>query len=308
MNRPHYDTLGVPKDADDKTIKKAYRKLAQQYHPDRNKDDATAEKKFKAINQAYEVLGDPEKRKMYDEFGDDAEKLGFDPNKARQYRQYRAGGGVGMDGGVDLEDLLSQMFGGGGGGGFGGFGGRARAPRKGRDLRAALGVDFTTACLGGERAIEIDGRNINVRIPPGVQDGGTLRLRGQGVPSQTGGPSGDLLLEIKVAADPHFSRDGDHLRLDVPITLGEALRGASIEVPTLDGKVRVKVPAGTQSGRTLRVRGRGVARKGKTPGDLLVTLRVQLPGIEGHDVEAAIEALEALYDGDPRQGLSARAA
>lgn len=312
MHRKYYDILGVPTDADEKTIKKAFRKLAQKNHPDRNKDDPEAEARFKEINRAYDVLGDAEKRKLYDEFGEDAETLGFDPEKARAYRQYRAQGGAGFgSAGVDVEDLLSQLFGGGGGGGFGGFGGfhgggGQPRPRRGRDVRAQMRLDFTTAVLGGERQIGIDGRTVTVRIPPGVRDGGTLRLRGQGLEGPGGAPSGDLLLTLTVADDPDFARDGDDLRVTVPITLGEALKGATVAVPTLTGAVRLKVPAGAQPGQTLRLRGKGVSPKNKPAGDLLVTLQVKLPEIGDHDVDAAIEALEGLYEGDVRASLHRR--
>lgn len=309
MHRQYYDTLGVPPDADDKTIKKAYRALAQKYHPDRNAGDAAAEAKFKEVNNAYEVLSDKEKRKLYDEFGEDAEKLGFDQEKARGYRDWKAKGGVGFDGGVDMEDLLSQMFGGGlgGRGGFRGGPGAARGPAKGRDISAEMTLDFRTAVRGGERVIGIDGKQVTVRIPPGVRDGGNLRLRGQGLAGARGGPAGDLLLTISVADDPVFERDGDNLILEVPVTLGEALRGGTIEVPTLEGVVNLKVPAGAQSGQSLRLRGKGVAPKGKPVGDLLVKLKVRLPDARGHDeLEDAIKALEALYTEDVRADLRAR--
>ncbi len=309
MHRQYYDVLGVPNTADDKAIKKAYRALAQKYHPDRNPGDAAAEAKFKEVNNAYEVLSDAEKRKLYDEFGEDAEKLGFDQEKARGYRDWRAGGGRGFDGGVDMEDLLSQMFGGGMGGraGFRGAG-AARGPAKGRDIAAELSLDFRTAVRGGDRVIGIDGRQVTVRIPPGVHDGGNLRLRGQGLPGPRGGPAGDLVLSIQVADDAVFERDGDDLQIEVPITLGEALRGGTIEVPMLDGAVNMKVPAGAQSGQTLRLRGKGVAPKGRPPGDLLVTLKVRLPDVRQSDVSAAVDALEALYTQDVRADLRERVA
>lgn len=313
MHRKYYDTLGVPTDADDKAIKKAFRALAQKYHPDRNAGDATAEAKFKEVNRAYEVLSDKEKRKLYDEFGDDAEKLGFDPEKARGYRDWRAQGGQGFDGGLDMEELLRQMFGGGmggggfGGGGFGGGRGAPRGPAKGRDISAEMTIDFRTAVRGGERVIGLDGRQVTVRIPPGVKDGGSLRLRGQGLAGARGGPSGDLLLSLTVTPDPVFERDGDNLILEVPITLGEALRGGTIEVPTLEGAVNLKVPAGAQSGQSLRLRGKGVEPKGKPAGDLLVKLKVRLPDARGNPaLDEAIAALEALYDQDVRADLRAR--
>lgn len=311
MHRKYYDTLGVPPDADAATIKKAFRKLAHELHPDRNKGDKALEEKFKEVNRAYEVLGDDDKRKLYDEFGEDAEKLGFDPEKTRQYRQYRQGGGRGFDQGVDFEDILSQMFNGGGGfGGGGGFRGGG-GPARGRDMQAEMSLDFRTAVRGGERVIGIDGRSVTVRIPPGVKDGGNLRLRGQGLPGPRGGPSGDLVLAIQVQPDPLFEREDDDLIVEVPITVGEALRGGSVEVPTLDGQVRVKVPAGAQTGQTLRVRGKGVVRPKHPPGDLHVKLRVELPDLrdrlEDPALTQALDTLEATYGRDIRQAWRARA-
>ncbi|MCB9664269.1 MAG: DnaJ domain-containing protein [Alphaproteobacteria bacterium] len=305
MHTRYYEILGVPRTADDKEIKKAFRKLAQQFHPDRNQGDEAAEARFKEVNRAYDVLGDPDKRKLYDEFGEDAEKLGFDADKARAYRQWTSQGNPGFDQGVDLDDILSQMFGGRGGfGGFGGFGGGGpRPPRRGRDVRAEMTLDFRTAVRGGERTIGIDGRNVTVRIPPGVTDGGTLRLRGQGIEGGKGAPAGDLLLTIHVAADPVFGREGDDLLLTLPVTVGEALRGASVEVPTLTGAVKLRVPPDSQSGQVLRLRGKGVARKGRPAGDLRVRLEVRLPEVRGRDVGEALDALEALYDGDVREAL-----
>lgn len=314
MQRKYYDVLGVPAGADDKTIKKAFRALAQKYHPDRNAGDASAEAKFKEVNNAYEVLSDPAKRKLYDEFGEDAEKLGFDESRARAFRNAGGGaggfgqGGGGFGGDVDMEDLLGQMFGGGMGGRFRGGAGGPRPPARGRDIQAEMTLDFRTAVRGGERVIGIDGRQVTVRIPPGVKDGGNLRLRGQGLAGARGGPSGDLVLSISVTGDPVFERDDDDLIVEVPITLGEALRGGTIEVPTLDGAVNMKIPAGAQSGQTLRVRGKGVAPKGRPQGDLLVKLKVRLPDVRDRDVADAISALEALYDEDVRTELKRRIA
>jgi DnaJ-class molecular chaperone len=311
MARSHYEILGVPRDADLKTIKKSYRELARKYHPDHNQGDPQAEERFKEVGRAYEVLSDTQKRSMYDEFGEDAEKIGFDAEKARAYRQWRSTGGQpgpGFDGmgGVDMEDLLSSLFGGGmGGAGTGGGRARARGPRRGRDVEASLTIDFTTATLGGERLLEAPQLGkLNVRIPPGVKDGGSLRLKGKGQASPNGGPAGDLILELRVTPHPVFSRDGDNLRLELPITLGEALRGGSVDVPTLTSTVRLRIPPGTQTGSTLRVRGKGVERRDAPPGDLLVTVKVVLPKVGDAEVGEAIEALEALYTSDVREGLA----
>lgn len=302
MARNLYDVLGVARDADLKAIKKSYRELARKYHPDHNQGSAQAEERFKEIGHAYDVLSDAEKRKLYDEFGEDAEKIGFDPAKARAYRQWQSTGGQpGFDaGGVDMEDLLASLFGGGAGGK-----GRPRGPRPGRDVRASFTVDFATAVLGGERALEAPGiGRLNVRIPAGIADGGSLRLKGKGQPSPNGGPPGDLLLEVAVQPHPVFTRDGENLRLELPITLGEALRGGAIDVPTLTGNVRLRVPPGTQTGATLRVRGKGVGRRDGAAGDLLVTVKLVLPKVGEAEVGPAIEALEQLYVDDVRESLA----
>ena len=286
MARSLYDILDIPRDADEKAIKKAYRALAGKWHPDRNKDDPEAEKRFKEINRANEVLSDPAKRAVYDEFGEAAEQFGYDPEKAGAYRQWQSSGG--FDGGVDLEDLLAQMF--GGGGSPFGRGGPRRAPNQ----RASVTVDFATAILGGQRELRLPDGAVTVRIPPGTADGATLRLRGKGG-AGPGGSRGDLLLEVRVAAHPDISRDGDDLRTTVSTTLATLLRGGPIAVPTLDGRIRLRVPAGTQPGAVLRARGKGVPRKDGTRGDLHVTVALRLPDVAGKDVDAAIDALEACY-------------
>ncbi|HMV66283.1 MAG TPA: J domain-containing protein, partial [Myxococcota bacterium] len=192
------------------------------------------------------------------------------------------------------------------GGLFGGRrpGGRAAA----RDRAVRMTIDFTTAALGGERTLTLDGEAIHVRIPAGIDASRKLRVRGKGAAAGPGGPRGDLLIEVQVAPDPLFQRDGDDLLVDVPITLGEALRGGQVEVPTLTTPVRVRVPPGTQPGRRLRVKGRGIAAQGREPGDLLVTLRVVLPDVADADLSQAIDALERRYTGDVRADLRSRMA
>jgi DnaJ-class molecular chaperone len=299
MAADHYQTLGIARDATADAIKRAWRKLAREHHPDLHPDDAAAPERLKAINRAYEVLGDPEKRKMYDEFGEQAEQLGFDPERVQQARAWKSQGGPGGFGGfgqgVNVEDLLGQLFGQGGR--------RARGPQPGQDLHARLRLDFRTAVLGGERELDLGQGAVKVRIPPGIRPGGTLRLRGRGGPGAQGGPAGDLLVEIDVAPDALFQRDGDDLKIEIPVTLSEAVLGAQLEVPTLTGPVRVRVPAGVQPGATLRVRGRGVQPAKGTAGDLLVRLQVVLPDAKGKDVSAALDALEALYPDDVRASL-----
>lgn len=289
-----YQVLGVPRDASADAIKKAFRKLAKEHHPDRNPDDrAGAERKFKEVSAAYEVLSDPQKRAAYDEFGAEALQAGFDPERARAFRAGR--GGVRMDGSFSMDDLIEQLF------GHGGFGGgpMPRAPRGPRPIRADLAVDFRTAALGGERELRFeDGQTLKVRIPPGVRDGETIRL----AKAAPGGA--DLGLTLHVGEHPLFRRDGEDLYVTVPITVGEAVLGAKVTVPTLDGTVELTVPAGTQPGRKLRLRGKGVARRHHR-GDLYVEIAVPLPS---HADPDALRAIDAAYDGDVRQGLYVRAA
>ncbi|MCB9760660.1 MAG: J domain-containing protein [Alphaproteobacteria bacterium] len=288
-----YQTLGVTREASAKEIKRAFRKLAQQYHPDKNPDDPEAEARFKEVSQAYEVLSDPEKRKLYDTFGDAATRPGFDADAARAAQAWQAdGGGFGGGGFVDLNDLLSGLFGGRP------PGPRAGGPRPGHDVRAQVSLDFRTAAQGGQVELtQPDGTSLKVRVPAGVGDGETIRLRGQGAPGR-GGPPGDLLLEVRVRPDPVFTREGNDLHVRVPVTIGQALRGASLPVPSLDGEVRLKVPPGSQSGARLRLRGKGVRRGRGEPGDLYVTLDVRLPQVDPERLDRlaeAIDAIEAAY-------------
>jgi len=285
-----YRELGVTRDADAVTIKKAFRRLAKAHHPDRGGDP----ERFKAINRANEVLADPERRSLFDRFGPAGLQPGFDPAMAGDF----AGrGGFDGAGAFDMSDLLSQLFGGGGGGG-GPMGGSAPG------VRAELGLDLRTAVLGGVHQLTTSSGSLGVRIPPGVRDGETLRLRGQG--GRVGGPPGsDLHLTLRVAEHPVFRREGDDLHVELPVTVGEAILGARIPVPTLEGAVQVRVPAGSQSGQKLRLRGKGVQRRGQPTGHLVVHLRVRVP--DGLD-PAALEALEQAYRGDVRGELHRAAA
>ena len=318
--RDLYEVLGVPENADERTIKKAYRALAKKNHPDANPDNPAAEARFKEASAAYEVLSNPEKRALYDEFGVDSLRQGFDAEQARAFKNAYGGGGFrgarpgqgfGFDFGnganvnLDPNDLFEELFGGFGGG----FAGRRqpRSPRvaRGQDLRASVTLDFRAGALGARREFHFEGgRSIKVNIPSGVEDGETLRLRGKGMPAPNGvegGQPGDLLLEIHLTEDENFSRDGLDLHLDIPLTLGEAIHGARVKVPTLDGEVTLKVRAGTQSGQVMRLRGKGISRKGRGQGDLYVNLQVRLPEVTSEEEKRALEVLERAYGAHPRE-------
>lgn len=324
MATDFYSVLGVPKDADSATIKKAYRKLARDLHPDKNPGNKTAEQRFKDVNRAYEALGDDKKRKLYDEFGEDALREGFDAEKQRAYKQWqdRAGnGGGGFGGGgfrggygggaVNLEDLFSGAVPGGsveGGDPFADLFGRAsrrRGPVKGRDYEQELTIDFVSAVKGTTLQLRNPSspEPVTVRIPPGAHDGSRVRIKGQGAPSPNAGAPGDLILVIHVEPHPLFKREGDDLYLDVPIWASEAIKGAKVKVPTFDGDVTVKVPAGTQSGSKLRVRGKGVTRKGHEPGDLYLVFMVQVPTSQSPDLQKVADELASFESGDPRENL-----
>jgi curved DNA-binding protein len=317
MAQDLYAVLGVPKTADEEAIKKAYRKLAMKYHPDKNQGKG-AEAKFKEINQAHDVLSNKKKRALYDEFGEQSLSGNFDEERARAYQSfqrqggYRPGGGYRQQGGpgygsvqdifgngtgtADFSDLFSDLF--------SGQQRRAATPRKGRDLESSVQIDFATAVQGGTLSLQPRGAGsqpVTVRIPPGAKPGGRLRIPGQGAPGGPGAPAGDLVLEISVSPHEHFKREGDDLHLDLPITLAEAIDGAKVPVPTPHGDVSLKVVPGTQSGQVTRLRGKGVARKGGKAGDLYVRFLVRYPADEGA-MKRLSEA--ARVDGeDPRAGL-----
>ena len=239
--RDPYTVLGVDRRDDTDSIRKAYKRLARKWHPDINKDPG-AEERFKEINSAYDVVGDEEKRKLWDEYGEASTRPGFDAERARMFRG--RGGPAGFDhGGMDVDDLLSSIF---------SSGNYERGPRRGADQQLDLTVDFLMTVLGGERSITIrrpDGRSetLSVPIPAGANNGGKVRLKGQGLPPRGGGPCGDLVLRLKVADHPRLKRDGDDLELEVPVTVLEAMRGGTITVPTPTGDIKLTVPAGLPS-------------------------------------------------------------
>ena len=319
-----YAVLGVPKDADSATIKKAYRKLARDLHPDKNPGNKASETRFKAVNHAYDVLHDDRKRKLYDEFGEDALREGFDATKARAYNQWKSrpsgsggfrGGPGGFPGGaVNLEDLFGGAVPGGNVGGgdadpfadLFGRSSRRRGPTKGRDYEQELTVDFESAVRGTSLSIRNPSspEPVTVRIPPGAAEGSRVRIAGQGAESPNGGPNGDLILVIHVEPHRLFAREGDDLHIDVPITVSEAIKGAKVKVPTFDGPVAIKVPPGTQSGTKLRVRGKGVARKGRDTGDLYVRFMVHVPTGESPELSRAADEIAKLETTDVRANLS----
>jgi curved DNA-binding protein len=320
--RDLYKVLGVARDADADTLKKAYRKLARRHHPDVNPGDKAAEEKFKEISEAYDVLSDPVKRRNYDEFGEISLQGGFDAEQARRAREAfgaRFGGGPGAGGGFreyaggepfefgDLDDLLGRF-------GFGGRGASGRAAGlRGSDLEASLELDFLEAARGGEKRITLqlageDGRMrsemLTVRIPPGVADGGRIRLRGKGAPGLGGGPPGDLWAHVRVRPHPVFRREGRDLYVDVPVTIAEAVRGAKIEVPTLEGRATLTVPPGTDSGQKLRLRGKGIPDpSGGAPGDLYVVIQIRVPKKLDASGLAHVDALADSGPADPRKEL-----
>src|SRR3954453_16000366 len=368
-----YKVLGVDKKASQDDIKKAYRKLAREYHPDHNAGDKAAEERFKEVQGAYDTLGDPDKRKQYDQgggifggFGGGAggPAGGFDPSSIRQNF-----GGFG--------DILSDLFGGAGGGGAGGGRGGRPQPQKGRDLETEVSLSFEQAMQGGQVPITVpvntscktchgtgakpgttptvcprcQGRGVvsegggalfsisqtcpqcggtgtgikdpcptcpgsgqtretkryRVNIPAGVRDGGRVRLAGKGEPGLRGGPSGDLYVIPRVSESPVFKRKGDNLEVEVPVTIVEAIRGADIEVPTLNGTKKIRVAPGTQHGTIQRLRGEGPPRlNGKGRGDIHYRLQVDVPSSLSKEQEAAVNELANVMNGNPRERLFGR--
>lgn len=306
-----YEELGVEKSASEAEIKKAYRKLASKLHPDKNPGDKRAESRFKAVNRAYQTLSDPDKRALYDEFGEGSMREGFDPNAARAYKRSAEGfgGARGGSGSFRIEDL----FGGGGGGGLGDLfgemfagrtGGRGVPRSKGSDIASEITIDFAQAVRGTEIKLTLQngGDPVTVRIPPGATDGDRVRLNGHGQPSPFGGPPGDLVLAIRVRPHGVFERRDLDLYLDLPITIGEAYRGAKVKIPTPDGSVTLTVPKRVQSGQTLRLKGKGVHR-GNNLGDLYVRFLVRFPDNDSKDVERAVDEMERFMKANIREGI-----
>ncbi len=308
-----YVTLGVKRDASAEDIRRAYRKLAKQHHPDLNPGNRAAEERFKAVSAANELLSDPEKRSKFDRGEIDASGQERAERPERQtYRSYaegaqgdrygRAGaqhGGFTED---DLGDLFGDLFGARQAGGAGG----GTAPRRGRDNHYALTIGFLEAVNGVARRITLpEGRTLHVKVPVGVEEGQTIRLRGQGAPGRNGGPPGDALIDIHIEDHKFFRRDGQHIRFDLPVTLAEAVLGGPVLVPTPGGRLRLTIPPHSDTGRELRLRGRGVPAHGGQPaGDLFATLRV-IVGTADAALEDFLRNWKPTHPADPRRDMEA---
>lgn len=327
--KDYYTTLGIARDAGDADIKKAFRKLARQYHPDVAKDKKTAEEKFKEINEAYEVLGDPEKRKKYDQLGSRwKEGAGFEPPPGWQGYDGRgkrpAGSPVDEEfhfGGTGFSDFFEQVFGGGSRFGFGsgqnGSGGadqfrQARGPMRGNDIEGDILVTLDEAMRGSVRSISLQRTNprtgqteahsFKVRIPVGVQEGQTIRVPGKGGEGRDGGASGDLYLRVRFAAHPDFRVRGANLYHDLDLAPWEAVLGTTVSVPTLDGRVNMRIPPGATNGQQFRVRLRGLPKgQNGQRGDLFVVVNVQLPQHIGEEERKLWEQLSKVSSFNPRQ-------
>jgi len=312
--RDPYKVLGVARTASADDIKKAYRRLAKTFHPDSNRDDPKAPEKFAEVNQAYEIVGDEDKRKRFDRGEIDAD------GKPRGFEGFPPGGGARRQGaggaqtyeyefgpggfrrqtggaGFDPTDFFSDLF-----GGRRGKGAAGAANRRGEDLNASLTVTLEEAVNGGaKRVIMPSGKTLDVNLPAGIEDGKQIRLKGQGQPGPFGGPAGDAIVTIHVTTHPLFKVEGRNLKLELPVTIYEAALGAKVEVPTLGGRIELNVPPGSSGGRTLRLRGKGLPKAGDLPaGDLLVSLRIALPEEIDEDLQDALRKWRDRHPYSPR--------
>ena len=300
--KDYYEILGVSRNATQDEIKKAYRKLARKYHPDLNPGDKQAEEKFKEIQEAYEILGDPEKRKKYDQFGTaDFEGFNFGDftgSGGTYYKTYSFDFG-------DFSSIFEDILGGGfkkkRSDGFHTTGFDFNIPQKGADIEAELEIDFIDSILGGEKLIYIKGSPIKVKIPEGIKNGQKIRLSGKGEPGINGGPNGDLYIKIKVRKDPKYHREGDDLYLKFPISITEAYFGGVIEVNTIKGKIKLKLPPRTNTGKKFRIRGKGVKNpKTKISGDLYIEPYIVLPEISSTELDNIMEKLKNIIPSPTR--------
>lgn len=294
LEKDYYATLGVDRSASAKDIKRAYRKLAQQYHPDTSSGDTDSETRFKEVNEAYSVLSEDKTRAEYDQARDAFASGAY------------AGGPAGSTQYVTIDDL-GDLFGGGAFGGLGdlfGRGARRAQARKGADVQAEVSLSFHEAISGTTKTLAAEGgRPIQVKIPMGINDGAKIRVKGKGAPGANGGPPGDLFVRVHTGSHPVFGRSGKDLKIEIPITFTEAALGADITVPTLDGTVTLRVPPGTESGKRFKVSGRGVETSQAT-GDLIVTVRVTVPTELDDDQRTLLEKLRAADHGpNPRDHL-----
>lgn len=297
-----YEILGVSKTADADAIRKAYRKLAREHHPDVNPGDKKAEDTFKRVAAAYDVLGDDKKKKAYDEFGEAALAGGFDADKARSYQQWqgardqRSARGFNTDGASEFD--FSELFGGGR------SGARSRGPARGQDLSASVELDLRQAVEGAEISLDLPNQGtVRVRIPRGADSGSIIRLAGKGMPGRQGGPSGDLVIETSVRPHKFLQRNGLDLSLALPVSIAEAYNGASVEVPTFDGPVLLKIPPRSQTGAKLRLRGKGIVRKDQR-GDFYAVLEVRMPDREDEALAAALAKSSEAYSAPVRKELA----
>jgi DnaJ-class molecular chaperone len=306
--RDPYEILGVSKSASEAEIKKAFRSLAKKHHPDTQSADKNAQKKFQEISGAYDIVGDKEKRAKFDagEIDASGNPRGFDP---RQGGGFRPGGpfgggqgardfhftwdnaGGGAQEGFSAEDIFADLLGGGGG-----RRGRSQ-PRRGEDFTVATTISFDEAARGGTRRVVVPtGEQIDVKIPVGVKEGQHIRVKGRGGPGRNGGPAGDILIQVAIAPHPSMTREGNDIRMDLPVTLKEAVQGGKVNVPTLNGTVALSVPPNSNTGTVLRLKGRGIAPANTTPGDLYVKLVVTLPERPDSELAKFVEGWKADYD------------
>jgi len=320
--KDYYEALGISRNASVDDIKKAYRKLARKYHPDMNPGDAAAEEKFKEISEAYEVLTDPEKKKMFDQFGHAAFGQGDfsgqrGPGGARWYWSGSGDPGGGFEGFDDFgssfgegfgsfSDIFSELFGASGGGRRAYT--RASRPGKGEDLQYSMQIDFMDAIRGKSATISVNTgqghETLTVTIPAGVNDGSRVRLKGKGGQGTAGGPPGDLFIITQVAPHPHFRREGDDISIDIPISITEAALGAQVTIPTVDGPTRLTIPPGTQGGQKLRLKGKGAPRlKGGGRGDMFAVVKIAVPKNIPEDGKKLLKEFGEQSAYDPRAGL-----
>jgi len=306
-----YSILGIAKSASPAEIKKAYRALARKLHPDKNPGDKTAEDRFKKASYAHEVLSDPKKRELYDEFGEAGLKEGFDPRMYRAWSQGgSAGGASGFGGGNGFSFNMEDLFGGGGGRGVGDFvdffsqGGRGG---QGQNLESEITISLIEALKGTQRELEVHGgsgksRKLTVKVPAGVKEGSVIRVRGQGGSGR--GKAGDILLTIHVAPHPWLQRDGNDLVIDLPVTIVEGWLGAKVRVPTLEGEVMLRIPPRTQSGTKLRIRGKGAPVAKDQRGDLVYRVSLHFPTGNVPELDDVMQKLAAHGGDDLRSHLT----